>query len=830
MKTFLTILLISATATFCCAQNQPKDPQFTPEQIRAIQSACPPKAAPTNGVRRVLLYSKTGTWRHNTGIVACKIMFQKMSEMHGAFIIDLSENPKDISAKNLAKYDAVILCHSTGMAFGPTLAELEKMTPQELKNAQRLSNARCNQLIKFVENGGGVFAIHGGIDCYNKPLFMNKKFTDMLGGQFISHPWYSTNPAVTVLIDDADSPITKGIWDKNAFKIEDEIYQMGDSFDRKNCRVLMSIDVDNSPVMPLASGNNIKVRPDRDIPMVWIKKFGKGRVAYGGFLHDERNASNPKIQELYLRLLQFATGDIDADVESLPKTDKSAYIPILPAPSIKEISVLSNLKYGEMDAELNSIIFGVCANNGNKAYCRELENFILEQLEDSVGTEEYRAFLAEILWFTGIKSSRNLVHFKKLEKSEKCESIRGRLSNAIAHTNNSAALKERSFRVPKEPPCDGREFIRTIRFLAENPSQKIPEWLCFENLDENGKAMLLGAMLERGDDVSAALKLRVSTEALALAMARAVAKIGPEDGIERILSMSDLVSDKKRTQLAACILALPCPKNPPKPEGYTTPQDFPKENPTAVKLLNESFAGVSGKRAATVYEALSHLDISGIDIFNGYGKNPPEAKLGAINAAEAMADKNAFMGLMKILGSEENAGLKKSAIQAIFTCAKGGIDADMFAELSKLWKNSDNSMRSILIKLLPMVNRGTSKNALNLCKSAVGTELEQVAYRTFSQWRFPEVMPILVDLAKAAAPDTKRQALAQKALVGVGSRLGFDDAAADYMLRNAISPQDRDICRAESVKNPTPSKIKSLRESGAPKDLIKLAEKNLKKR
>ena len=58
----------------------------------------------------------------------------------------------------------------------------------------------------------------------------------------------------------------------------------------------------------------------------------------------------------------------------------------------------------------------------------------------------------------------------------------------------------------------------------------------------------------------------------------------------------------------------------------------------------------------------------------------------------------------------------------------------------------------------------------------------------------------------------------------------FDDAAADYMLRNAISQQDRDICRAGSVKNPTPSKIKSLRESGAPKDLIKLAEKNLKKR
>ena len=62
--------------------------------------------------------------------------------------------------------------------------------------------------------------------------------------------------------------------------MKDEVYMMGKSFDRSKCRVLVSLDVDQSYfLLERQRLNPPKIRGDKDIGVVWIKKEGSGRVA-----------------------------------------------------------------------------------------------------------------------------------------------------------------------------------------------------------------------------------------------------------------------------------------------------------------------------------------------------------------------------------------------------------------------------------------------------------------------------------------------------------------------------------------------------------------------
>lgn len=158
----------------------------------------------------------------------------------------------------------------------------------------------------------------GSADSYNYNPYKNSDFAKMMNGHFVNHPWTINNDPVTIMIEDEKSPITKGIWKRKSFKITEEIYQLSKDFDRRSCRVLLALDVDKSPITT-ENGKKAKIREDRDIALVFIKKFGKGRVAYFGFGHDARNYKDKGIMKLLMRLVQFACGDLKANVSSIEK-------------------------------------------------------------------------------------------------------------------------------------------------------------------------------------------------------------------------------------------------------------------------------------------------------------------------------------------------------------------------------------------------------------------------------------------------------------------------------------------------------------------------------
>lgn len=57
------------------------------------------------------------------------------------------------------------------------------------------------------------------------------------------------------------------------------------------------------------------VRPtDKDVPVSWIRNFGKGRLFYCSFGDNKHIFWNPEILKHHLDGIQFALGDLPADV------------------------------------------------------------------------------------------------------------------------------------------------------------------------------------------------------------------------------------------------------------------------------------------------------------------------------------------------------------------------------------------------------------------------------------------------------------------------------------------------------------------------------------
>jgi type 1 glutamine amidotransferase len=117
----------------------------------------PPYAART-GSFKVLAYSKTSGFRHEDAIAAGKPMLTAMGTKQG-FEVTFSENPADISAANLAKYEVVFALDPTG---------------------NNLSNSQKADFQAWMETKNGGFAgVHSATDHEN-----NWEFYSEVTGQY----------------------------------------------------------------------------------------------------------------------------------------------------------------------------------------------------------------------------------------------------------------------------------------------------------------------------------------------------------------------------------------------------------------------------------------------------------------------------------------------------------------------------------------------------------------------------------------------------------------------------------------------------------------------
>ena len=178
----------------------------------------------------------------------------------GRFELEMTSDLDAFASLPEGKYDAVVV-YTTGF--------VNDLTP-----------AREKGLLNFVRGGGGFVGIHSAADSFRG----SRAYIDMLNGEFLIHP---ENQEFEVSIVKKDHYLTVRMPD---FSIYDEMYHL-QNFDPTKCSVLAQTQWRG-----------------QQMPMVYTRDYGKGRVVYLVMGHTIQAWRHPEFQKLLIRGIAYSTG------------------------------------------------------------------------------------------------------------------------------------------------------------------------------------------------------------------------------------------------------------------------------------------------------------------------------------------------------------------------------------------------------------------------------------------------------------------------------------------------------------------------------------------
>jgi uncharacterized protein len=185
-------------------------------------------------------------------------------------------------------------------------------------------------LLSFVhDDGKGFIAGHAGNGGH---LLLWPEYAAMIGGNLVGE---FPSAEMHIIVEDPDFPGVQGF--PPTFTFKDQYTIVGPNYSRDVDHVIMRMDPSKFPevfagLQADANPNRnptsdqfqahlkqlAALRTDRDYPIVWAKKYGKGRVWYSTFGHLEATLDDPRIQQMYVGVFKWALGLTDADITPRP--------------------------------------------------------------------------------------------------------------------------------------------------------------------------------------------------------------------------------------------------------------------------------------------------------------------------------------------------------------------------------------------------------------------------------------------------------------------------------------------------------------------------------
>jgi uncharacterized protein len=152
-----------------------------------------------------------------------------------------------------------------------------------------ITKEQLRALLDAVERGAGIGGVHGGMcDAFRQET----EYQFMTGGQWVAHPGGS-EVTYQVHIINPNHFITNGVQD---FTITSEQYYL--HVDPAN-QVLATTH------FPTVAGPHVANGPV-EIPVLWTKYYGKGRVFYCSIGHQAQNVRQPEVLRLCVQGLLWA--------------------------------------------------------------------------------------------------------------------------------------------------------------------------------------------------------------------------------------------------------------------------------------------------------------------------------------------------------------------------------------------------------------------------------------------------------------------------------------------------------------------------------------------
>jgi type 1 glutamine amidotransferase len=176
-------------------------------------------------------------------IPAATTFFTDLGERSSTYdVIPLAGGAAQLSARRLRRADAVVFANTSG----------------ELPLADRPS------LRLFVRRGGALIGTHSATDT----LHSWPAFETLLGGEFARHGAVQQG---RLTVSRRAHPVTRGL--PRSFTLTDEFYEFEGPVPART-RVLLRLDPDSVPD-----------EAGRDMPLVWARRYGEGRVFYDALGH-----------------------------------------------------------------------------------------------------------------------------------------------------------------------------------------------------------------------------------------------------------------------------------------------------------------------------------------------------------------------------------------------------------------------------------------------------------------------------------------------------------------------------------------------------------------
>jgi type 1 glutamine amidotransferase len=232
----------------------------------------------------ILIFSKTNGYRDAEQITAANAALVELAGRH-SWSSFVTENAAIFNPAQLQKFKAVVWNSVSGDVL----------------------TAEQRQAFKsWIERGGGFVGLHGS---GGDPKYAWKWYVDdLIGAQFIGHTLGPHFQRATMVIEDPDHPVMRGLG--STWVRTEEWYSFAASPRSKGYHILARVDENTYQprmrLIPFLEGKDIRMGADH--PVVWWHCVGQGRAIYSALGHQAAAYSEPKHLQLIAGAISWAAG------------------------------------------------------------------------------------------------------------------------------------------------------------------------------------------------------------------------------------------------------------------------------------------------------------------------------------------------------------------------------------------------------------------------------------------------------------------------------------------------------------------------------------------
>lgn len=270
--------------------------------IKKIHSLAPESASfPFTKKKNILVFSLHTGFDHWV-IPHTEKMLKIISEKSGAFEVTGSKDISMFEAKNLQKFDAIILNNTCSISDNRNLFWDKLRSESDADSVQLMMKAleMESNLIQYVEKGGGLMVVHGGVTTLNK----SRAFSRLVGASFDYHP---PQQSIQVRLVDPAHPLVQS-FPKEGFNHVDEPYFYSNAYEDLNFRPLLYFN--NAEIIDQRKN---EIKSEGKTYVAWVRSQGKGKVMYCSPSHNAQSFENPDLLTFFLNGIQYVVGDVDCD-------------------------------------------------------------------------------------------------------------------------------------------------------------------------------------------------------------------------------------------------------------------------------------------------------------------------------------------------------------------------------------------------------------------------------------------------------------------------------------------------------------------------------------